>query len=49
VGTNVEYAVAQETNDYYKHTVGGAHFLKNAAANHGDVYEKILKKQLKGG
>lgn len=48
VGTNVEYAIAQETNDYYKHTVGGAHFLKNAAANHGDVYEKILKKQLKG-
>lgn len=47
VGTNVEYAIDQETNDYYKHTVGGAHFLKNAAANHGDVYEKILKKQLK--
>lgn len=47
VGTNVEYAAAQETNDYYSHTVGGAHFLKNAAANHGDVYEKILKKQLK--
>ena len=48
VGTNVEYAIPQETNDRYKHTVGGAHFLKNAAANHGDVYEKILKKQLKG-
>ena len=48
VGTNVEYAPAQETNDYYRHTVGGAHFLRNAAANHGDVYEKILKKQLKG-
>lgn len=47
IGTNVEYAIAQETNDYYKHTVGGAHFLKNAAANHGDVYEKILEKQLK--
>ena len=47
VGTNVEYAIAQETNDYYKHTVGGAHFLKNAAANHGETYRKILEKQLK--
>lgn len=48
VGTNVEYAIDQETNDYYKHTVGGAHFLKNAAANHGETYRKILEKQLKG-
>lgn len=47
VGTNVEYAIAQETNDYYKHTVGSAHFLKNAAANHGETYRKILEKQLK--
>lgn len=47
IGTNVEYAIAQETNDYYKHTVGGAHFLKNAAANHGETYRKILEKQLK--
>lgn len=47
VGTNVEYALAQETNDYYRHTVGRAHFLRDAAADHGDTYKKILENQLK--
>lgn len=47
VGTNVEYAPAQETNDYYNHRVGRAHFLRDAAANHGETYKKILENQLK--
>ncbi len=38
IGTNVEYAEAQEK----KH-----HYLKNAAANHSAEYEKIMRAALK--
>ena len=38
IGTNVEYAPNQE----YIH-----HFLKNAAANHGDEYKNIMETSLK--
>ena len=38
IGTNVEYAPYQE----YVH-----HFLKNAAANHGDEYKNIMETSLK--
>ena len=38
IGTNVEYAPVQENIH---------HFLKNAAANHGDEYKKIMETSLK--
>lgn len=46
VGSNVSYALAVETNARAKHEVGGAHFLKNALANHTDEYEKTLRAAL---
>ena len=42
IGTNVEYAEAQEYGDF-NHTVGGKHFLKNAATAHGAEYKRITK------
>ena len=46
IGTNVEYAQKQETGNY-KHTTGAAHFLRDAAATHGDEYKRIAEIQLK--
>lgn len=46
IGTNVEYAPAQEYRDM-RHKTGGAHFIKNAAANHGDEYKAIMEAALK--
>lgn len=46
IGTNVEYAVYVEYGDY-KHTTGKRHFLKDAAANHGDHYKAIMEAALK--
>lgn len=46
IGTNVEYAARQETGNY-QHTVGAAHFLRDAAANHADEYRKIAETQLR--
>ena len=46
IGTNVEYAAAVEYRDGVQHTTGGAHFLKNAAANHGKEYQEKVKKIL---
>lgn len=45
VGTNVEYGVYVEYGDY-AHAVGKKHFLRDAAANHADHYEEILKAAL---
>ena len=46
IGTNVEYAQKQETGNY-KHTTGASHFLRDAAATHGDEYKKIAETQLR--
>lgn len=45
IGTNVEYAVYVEYGDY-THKTGKKHFLRDAAANHADHYESILKAAL---
>lgn len=45
VGTNVEYAVYVEYGDY-THKVGKSHFLRDAAADHADHYESILRAAL---
>lgn len=47
VGTNVVYAPYQEYGDSFSHTTGGAHFLRNAAANHTAEYKSILEAALK--
>lgn len=46
VGTNVKYAKYQEFGDNMSHRTGGAHFLRNAAANHADEYKTILETAL---
>ena len=46
IGTNVEYAPYVEYGDY-AHTTGKKHFLKDAAANHGDRYKSIMEAALK--
>ena len=47
IGTNVEYAPYVEYGDY-RHTTGKRHFLRDAAANHGDHYKAIMDAALKG-
>lgn len=47
VGTNVEYARYVENGDSMHHVTGAAHFLRDAAAAHGDEYKKIAVAQLK--
>ena len=42
IGTNVEYAAVQEYGDF-KHTVGGKHYLLNAATAHGAEYKRITR------
>lgn len=46
IGTNVEYAKYVETGDS-SHQSGQAHFLRDAAANHGEEYKRIAEIQLK--
>lgn len=46
IGTNVEYAQRQETGTSLHHQVGQAHFMRDAAANHGDEYKRIALIQL---
>lgn len=48
IGTNVPYAFKQETVESYHHTVGGAHYLKNAAGNHSETYRKLIEMSYKG-
>ena len=47
IGTNVEYAKQVEYNERVKHKNGKAHFLRDAAANHGSEYKKITEAALK--
>lgn len=41
IGTNVEYAPQVEYRDV-NHKTGKAHFLRDAAANHSDEYQKLV-------
>ena len=43
IGTNVEYAPTVEYSDSMRHTTGKAHFLRDAAATHGDEYKRITQ------
>lgn len=43
IGTNVEYAPYVEYNERAAHNVGKAHFIRDAAANHGDHYKAIVE------
>lgn len=45
IGTNVEYAPYVEYRDA-RHTTGKAHFLRDAAADHGDHYKAIMEAAL---
>lgn len=47
IGTNVEYAPYVEYGEYQQHTVGKAHFIRDAAVNHGDHYKAIMEAALK--
>ena len=47
IGTNVEYAQKQEISDSYHHNEGRAHFIRDAAADHGDEYKRIAEVQLR--
>lgn len=47
IGTNVEYAPYVEYGDKATHKTGGAHFLRDAAATHGEHYKAILEAALK--
>ena len=47
IGTNVEYAKYVEAGDSMRHTSGGAHFIRDAAANHNLEYRRIVVEQLK--
>ena len=47
IGTNVVYAAKQEYGDSFHHTVGKAHFLRDAATTHGDEYKKEVEKIMK--
>jgi phage gpG-like protein len=46
IGTNVEYGVYVEYGDA-SHRTGKKHFLRDAAANHGDHYREIAEAVLK--
>lgn len=48
VGTNVEYAFSVHEGTGSNKNKGSRPFLKNAAANHRDYYQKILDKHVKG-
>lgn len=45
IGTNVEYAPIIELKEM-AHSTGKAHFLRDAAAQHGDEYKRIMKASL---
>ena len=47
IGTNVEYGKYVELRDSTHHISGKAHFLRDAAANHGSEYRRIAEAQLK--
>lgn len=43
MGSNVVYAPRQEFDDTYNHTVGKAHFLRDAMQNHREEYKDIIE------
>jgi len=43
IGTNVEYAKYVEFIEKYQHKTGKAHFLRDAAATHGDEYRDLYQ------
>lgn len=46
IGTNVEYAPYVEYGDNATHKTGGAHFLRDAATEHGEHYKQIMEAAL---
>jgi hypothetical protein len=46
IGTNVEYAERVEMDEKMKHKNGQAHFLRDAASDHGKQYRQIMEKHL---
>ena len=46
IGSNLSYAPKIELNDM-PHKTGKAHFLRDAAAQHGDEYKKLMETALK--
>ena len=46
VGSNVEYALVQETGNF-RHNSGAAHFMRDSVANHGDEYKRIAVTNIK--
>ena len=46
IGTNVEYAIYIEEGTT---RIKALHMLRNAAANHGDEYKKLMEDALKSG
>ena len=47
LGTDVEYAKYVEFGDNAHHATGKAHFLRDAATTHNDLYKEIAKAALK--
>lgn len=47
LGTNVEYAPIVEMSEKQSHTVGKAHFLRDALAQHMSEYNGIIARELK--
>lgn len=47
LGTNVRYAEIVELRDNIRHTVGKAHFLRDAISRHSKEYKKIFDDCLK--
>lgn len=43
MGSNVVYAPIQEMSDEFHHTVGKAHFLRDAMQNHREDYKDIIE------
>ena len=48
IGTAVEYSPYVEFNDNAKHTVGKAHFLRDALLDNRDRYKQILESIFSG-
>ena len=46
IGTNVEYVVYVEFNDHARHETGKAHFLRDAATTHSELYKEITRAAL---
>lgn len=47
IGSNVVYAARQEYGDSFSHTVGKAHFLRDAATTHGTEYKTAVENIMK--